>query len=135
MILELALLAAAGPLQEPKSAPEKPAISVEDEVLRNIKDQPLGSGTVADLGLPDEFLKRVSDRVIRASFEERYRIVVPDQPPASAMPDAAATKPPKDASFQPPSAVNLPLVIGLIVLAGLIVFLVIIARSRKETPL
>ncbi|MBL8858827.1 MAG: hypothetical protein JNL28_10005 [Planctomycetes bacterium] len=135
MILELALLAAVGPLQAPPPAPDQPPISIEEEVLRNIKAQPLGKGTVADLALPDEFLKRMGDRVIRSSFEQQFRIVVPDPPPVSAMPDAQAQKPQKDASFQPPSAVNLPLVIGTIVLAGFLVYLFITARSRKKMPL
>lgn len=48
------------------------------EVLENIRNQPLGDGTVADLALPEDFLKRVADRIVRSSFEERYRIVVKD---------------------------------------------------------
>jgi len=48
------------------------------EVLENIRNQPLGDGTVADLALPEDFLKRVADRIVRSSFEERYRIVVED---------------------------------------------------------
>jgi hypothetical protein len=53
-------------------------LSIEDEVLGNIRRQPLGrqEGTVADLGLPLEFLRRVADRVIQASFRERWRVVV-----------------------------------------------------------
>jgi len=139
MILELVLLSALAPRQEPIPPPVEPAAesktSVEDEVLSNIKNQPLGAGTVADLGLPDEYLKRVADRIIRSTFEERFRVVVVDRPPPSAMPDAAAEKPGKDASFQPPSAVNLPLVIGTIVLAGFLVYLFITARARKQEPL
>lgn len=57
------------------------SMSVEDEVLANLRRQPLGTakapaGTVADLNLPLEFLRRVADRVIQASFRERHRIVV-----------------------------------------------------------
>jgi hypothetical protein len=58
--------------------------SVELEVLGNIRAQALGPGTVADLELPEDFLRRVADHVIRQSFEERYRIVVPDAPAAAA---------------------------------------------------
>lgn len=65
-----------------------PAISVEDEVLGNIRAQPVGPATVADLALPDEFLRRIADRIVRSSYEERFRIVVSDshasvQPPIS----------------------------------------------------
>lgn len=51
-------------------------ISIEDEVLENIRRQAAGLGTVEDLNLPLAFLRRVADRVIRRSFEERYRAVV-----------------------------------------------------------
>lgn len=60
-----------------------PMVSIEDEVLANLRRQPLrvpsssgGAGTVADLNLPLDFLRRVADRVIQASFRERHRIVV-----------------------------------------------------------
>jgi hypothetical protein len=49
---------------------------IEQEVFQNVLDQPLGEGTVADLALPDEFVRRVADRIVRSSYEERYRIVV-----------------------------------------------------------
>lgn len=56
-------------------------LSVEDEVLGNIRRLPLGpadrpDGFVADINLPLEFLRRVADRVIQASFRERWRVVV-----------------------------------------------------------
>lgn len=51
------------------------------EVRENILGQPLGDGTVADLALPEEFLRRVTDRIVRSSYEERYRIVVEDASP------------------------------------------------------
>ena len=63
--------------------------AIEREVLDNVKHQALGSGTVEDLAMPDDFLRRVADRVIRASFEERYRIVVNDGPGIRAGPGAA----------------------------------------------
>ena len=63
--------------QAPIPTPEE----IEAEVLANVKGQPLGEGTVADLALPDDFLRRVADRVVRASFEERYRIVVEAEAP------------------------------------------------------
>lgn len=51
---------------------------LEQEVFENVQHQPLGEGTVEDLGLPAEFVHRVADRIVRASYEERYRIVVRD---------------------------------------------------------
>lgn len=79
-LLRFALMLAAG-TQRPQ-LPPTPA-DLEMEVLENIRNQPLGDGTVADLALPEEFLRRVADRIVRSSFEERYRIVVKDEvPPA-----------------------------------------------------
>lgn len=76
-------------------------LSVEDEVLANLRNTPLGPmgggdkggngaggpGTVGDLDLPLDFLRRVADRTIQAWFRERARVVVGDgnlehQPPA-----------------------------------------------------
>lgn len=53
--------------------------SIEEEVLSNVRSQPLGAGTVEDLALPEPFLRRIADRVVRSSFEERFRVVIADQ--------------------------------------------------------
>lgn len=50
--------------------------AVEDEVLENLRGQELGPAAVRDLKLPEPFLRRVADRVIRTSFRERYRVVI-----------------------------------------------------------
>lgn len=75
VFLELALLAALA--QE--GAPQVPTpAQLEQEVFENVQHQPLGDGTVEDLALPADFVRRVADRIVRASYEERYRIVVRD---------------------------------------------------------
>jgi hypothetical protein len=51
-------------------------VSVEQEVLANIRNQRIAEHTVADLNLPDAFLRRVADRIIRESFQERHRVIV-----------------------------------------------------------
>ncbi len=51
-------------------------MSVEDEVLGNIRAQTIGPAAVSDLALPDDFLRRIADRIVRSSYEERFRIVV-----------------------------------------------------------
>jgi hypothetical protein len=62
--------------------PQAPGVptpqAIEQEVLDNVKHQPVGDGTVDDLALPEAFLRRVADRVVRTSYEERYRIIVKD---------------------------------------------------------
>lgn len=66
------------------------ATEIELEVLENVKRQPLGDGTVEDLALPEEFLRRVADRIVRSSYEERYRIVVRDPAASGKGRDAAS---------------------------------------------
>jgi len=55
--------------------PDAPRSQLE-EVMGNVQAQPLGSGTVADLALPEDLLRRISDRILRHSFEDHFRIVV-----------------------------------------------------------
>lgn len=66
--------------------------AVRTQVRTNILNQRIGSHTVADLHLPDEFLDRITDRIIRASYEQRFRIVMRDDPKgASAVTPAAVS--------------------------------------------
>lgn len=55
-------------------------------MLANIRAQPLGPATVGELALPDDFLRRFADRVVRASFESNLRLVVNDADPKSVVP-------------------------------------------------
>jgi len=67
-------------------------------VLANILAQRIGPGTVADLRLPPGLLARITDRIIRSSFEDRSRGVFADAPlplapapgPIAAGPDAGS---------------------------------------------
>lgn len=76
--------------------PDAPRSQLE-EVMGNVQAQPLGSGTVADLALPEDLLRRISDRILRHSFEDHFRIVVaapaggpvPVEEPEAAVPAAA----------------------------------------------
>ncbi len=66
------------------SGPTKPHVlqeaSAEAQVLANVRAQPVGPATVADLNLPEPFLKRVANRVLQLSFQENFRVVVADAP-------------------------------------------------------
>jgi hypothetical protein len=64
-----------------------PSTSPADEVVRNLKQQPIGTATLDDLGLSDEYLERVAGRILRTSFEQNFRVVVADEKPASAPSD------------------------------------------------
>lgn len=124
------------PLQEdarPKS--ETPQISIEEEVLANVKSQPIGPATVDDLNLPGPFLRRVASRAIRSSFEERYRIVVPDPKPEDSKP--VAVEPPKVTTpampVAPREGMPMGLIVGTIAFAGFLA-LVMLTRKKKDVP-
>lgn len=53
----------------------------------------MGLATVADLNLPEEFLRRVADRVIRSSYQQTFRMVVGESG-QSGEPGAVAPEPP-----------------------------------------
>jgi hypothetical protein len=74
----LAALALLVPLAQQGDQPVPTPAQLEEEVIENVRRQPLGDGTVEDLALPADFVRRVADRIVRASYEERYRIVVRD---------------------------------------------------------
>jgi hypothetical protein len=50
--------------------------AIEEEVYQNIIHQSVGDQGIPDFRLPEPFLRRVADHVVRDSYERRYRIVV-----------------------------------------------------------
>ncbi len=72
-----------------QAASQPASTSVEDEVFANILNQRIGDRLVADDGLPDEFVRRIADRVIRASYQQRYRIVYDDRPGGTSQPGSS----------------------------------------------
>lgn len=76
--------------------PPSREISVEEEVLGNIRAQRIGDHTVADLYLPDPFLRRIADRIIRDSFWERHRVVFREGPDGGAAPEHANAGPSRE---------------------------------------
>ncbi len=48
---------------------------MEDEVFAKLKGQPVGDHTAEALNLPDEFLRRVADRIVRMSYQKQLRMV------------------------------------------------------------
>ncbi len=45
-------------------------------VVEELRSRPVGNHTLDVLNLPDEYLHRVADRMIRSAFETQFRIVV-----------------------------------------------------------
>lgn len=80
--------------QSPTTNPFAGIGEVEREVMENIRRQPLGRGTVDDLNLPDEFLRRSADRIIRQTYEDRYRAVLPDETTIAKSPPGEAASAP-----------------------------------------
>lgn len=74
------------PATAPASRPASAPASVEDEVLGNIRAQQIGGKTIAELAYPEDFLRRVADRIIRESFERRFRIVVDEEEKPASQP-------------------------------------------------
>jgi hypothetical protein len=51
---------------------------MQDQVLNNLRQSPVGGHTLEALQLPEDYLRRVADRILRSSFEQQFRVVVPD---------------------------------------------------------
>ncbi len=114
--------------------------SIEREIEQNIRSQPIGSHTVNDLGLSDGLIRRFRDRVVRSSFEDRFRMVVADAsgtpalataqpatPTPSPSPPASST--PAPATPAPPSP--LPWILGA---GGVILAVTLVMLLRKGRP-
>ncbi len=52
--------------------------SIQDQILNNLRSAPVGRHTLGDLNLPEDYLRRVGDRILRNSYEQQFRVVVPD---------------------------------------------------------
>lgn len=140
-LLHSAALLALAVLQAPGPAPA----DAVDEVLGNVRAQPLGPATVGDLALPEPFLRRYADRILRGAYEDQFRVVIDDSalPPAreptssKSAPNAAtgtATTDSKRGSSPPgapsSSTSTLRLVVGGACGLALVVWLV---RRRRTT--
>ena len=54
-------------------------LPLREEVFHQIQNQPVGNHTIEDYALPDEFIHRVADRIIRIQYQERFRMVYNDE--------------------------------------------------------
>lgn len=60
----------------PQGDPPAAGLTRLEEVIANVQAQPLGSGTVADLAIPEDLLRRLADRILRRSYEDQFRVVI-----------------------------------------------------------
>jgi hypothetical protein len=60
-------------------APAAPARgdAIEDEVAANLLAQPIGGFTLADLALPEAFVRRIARRIVRDDYRDRTQGVMP----------------------------------------------------------
>ena len=56
--------------------PPARAMTRLEEVVANVQAQQLGTGTVGDLAIPEDLLRRLADRILRRSYEDQFRVVV-----------------------------------------------------------
>lgn len=110
--------------------PQAESTSQLEEVMGNVRAQPLGAGTVDDLALPEDLLRRLSDRILRRSFEDHFRIVVaePAASPTAAPTDSAA--PAEKSGFRKVMDVLAMLALGVLAVLGLFAWK---ARSRRKS--
>lgn len=94
-------LPAAAPASQPATTPPGAApLAPEDALTQELLAQSFGPGTVADLGLPESFVRRVRDRVLRTRYFETQRVIVPDG--VSELAAAPSTSPSTAPDQQPP---------------------------------
>ena len=106
--------------------------SLEDDLIRRLKAQPVSQGTLGSLNVPPEFLQRVADRIIRMDYQKRFRAVASDEGTelAGATPD-----PGKGSSAVAPSPKTAPshrTVIGVGTFSGLAVIIIVVSRRRRQ---
>jgi hypothetical protein len=111
--------------------PQTRATTRLEEVVANVQAQQLGSGTVGDLAIPEDLLRRLADRILRRSYEDQFRMVVA-LPAEGAAIRAPASTPPEGA----PRGVFQSILDGLAVLALAVLAVLGIfawkARSRRK---
>jgi hypothetical protein len=56
------------------------ADAIRRQVVQTLRAQPIGESTIGAADVPDAFLERVADRVIRMDFQRRHRRVATAEP-------------------------------------------------------
>ncbi len=111
--------------------PPARAMTRQEEVVANVQAQPLGTGTVGDLAIPEDLLRRLADRILRRSYEDQFRVVV-----ALPVDHSAAPEPTSQAPERAPRGVFQSILDGLALLAlavlAVLGFFAWRARSRRK---
>ena len=97
---------------------------MQDQVLNNLRHAPIGSHTLDAFQLSEDYLRRVADRILRSSYEQQFRVVVPDgvtAPTAPVKPPAIAEQKGLPASDRSPWPALVATAMGLCALAAIII--------------
>ncbi|MFQ5430427.1 MAG: hypothetical protein ACE5E1_08975 [Phycisphaerae bacterium] len=129
-----ALLTAGAIVTAQSILPDPPGqSSVEETVLRRIKQQPVGSQTLDALGLPDAFLRRVGDRIIRMSYQQRFRVVGEPRTAPAGPPQTAVDRQAPETNAAPRWSQRLYLAGGCLTAAAVVCLLLLRRRRRRVT--
>lgn len=110
--------------------------SIEQDLLTRLKGQPIGQGTLESVDVPDEFLRRVADRIIRMDYQKRYRMVLrsdvahADSSSHTAEPTTAPGSTPTTSSHEYPMSIRT--LFGVSGGAGLVILIAVVARRRRR---
>jgi hypothetical protein len=96
--------------------------SLEQDLLNRLKSQSVGQGTLNSLALPDEFLHRVADRIVRMDYQKKYRAVMRESTAAQ----SASSGP----SSTPSTSLTKRTLIGG-TFGGLVVIVIVVARRLR----
>lgn len=124
-----AISAMSAPAESPTTQPASEIERLEREVMDNLRALPVGKGTVDDLNLPEDFRRRVADRALRVSYEQRFRIIVPDAASRAGTTSAPALTPSSSLPTKPASRPT-----GRVIWSsgGLITILIIAMAARRK---
>jgi hypothetical protein len=115
----------------PQGDPPASGVTPLEEVIANVQAQKLGTGTVGDLAIPEDLLRRVADRILRRSYEDQFRVVV-----ALPVDHGAEPAPASQAPARAPRGVFQSILDGLALLAlavlAVLGFFAWKARSRRK---
>lgn len=129
-------LAAPGFAQSEKKGPALPRSSIDQDLLRRLRSEPVSQGTLDSLDVPADFLDRVADRIIRMDYQKRFRGVAKDPGADQAGSAHASGSGSNSRTASPPSQTTRPgnpAVIGVGAFGGLVVLFAVLARRRQRS--
>ena len=91
------------------------------DVVRGLQTQPAGPTTLESLNLPDEFLARVADRIVRLDYQRQFRAVRLATPQVAAAPDIVKPTAPVQPGEDSGTFTWMMVALGVILIAILVI--------------